>query len=55
VEVPLAGFPAIMQGLLTFAVGGVALYVIVNPKMKPELQKWAIGIIGTLIGFWLRG
>jgi hypothetical protein len=48
-------FHQAMQAVMTLSVGGVALHVILNPKARPELQKWAYTIIGTLIGLWFRG
>jgi len=51
----MPNFIQTMQSVLTIAVVGVALYVIINPADRPEAQKWAFGVIGTLIGFWLRG
>jgi hypothetical protein len=48
-------FHALMQYLITVPIEAVALYAVVNPKARPETQKWAFGIIGTLVGFWLRG
>jgi hypothetical protein len=48
-------FRPLMQGLLTISLMGAALYVMMDRSSPPEAQKWAPGIIGTLIGYWLRG
>ena len=45
----------LMQFILSPSLLAVALYVIITPAALPEAQKWAPGIIGTLIGYWLRG
>ena len=44
-----------MQAVLTLSLLATALYVIISPSASAEAQKWAPGIIGTLIGYWLRG
>jgi hypothetical protein len=51
----MPNFRPIMQFILSISLLAVALYVIVNPAAPPEAQKWAPGVIGTLIGYWLRG
>jgi hypothetical protein len=45
----------LMQFILSVSLLCVALYAIVTPSAPVEAQKWATGIIGTLLGFWLRG
>jgi hypothetical protein len=52
---PMVNSHPILQYLITVPIEAVALYAIGNPKGGPEVQKWAIGVIGTLVGFWLRG
>jgi hypothetical protein len=44
-----------MQFILSLLVLIVALYAMLNPAAPAETQKWAPGVIGTLIGYWLRG
>jgi hypothetical protein len=46
---------SVMQFILSVSLLAVALYVIVDPAAPSEAQKWAPGVIGTLIGYWLRG
>jgi hypothetical protein len=45
----------IMQVVLSIALLAAALYEVLNPSAPAEVQKWATGIIGTLLGFWFRG
>ena len=40
------GFSAV---LLVFS-----LWVIASGKVDPDSKKWAFGVIGSLIGFWLK-
>jgi hypothetical protein len=46
---------ATMQVVVTMVVLGAALYVTLSPNSPAPAQQWAPGIIGTLIGYWLRG
>ena len=32
-----------------------ALYILLSKKYNDESQKWAMGTLGTIIGFWLGG
>jgi hypothetical protein len=32
-----------------------ALWVILSNRYPPKVEHWAYGIIGTIVGFWLRG
>jgi hypothetical protein len=45
-----------MSILLTLGLGPTAIYIILSGPARygDEPTKWAYGIIGTLIGFWLR-
>ena len=44
-----------MQVVISLTLLATAIYVIVSPSASAEAQKWAPGIVGTLIGYWLRG
>ena len=45
----------LMQGFLTLLVLVTALYVlIVKADSDTGLKNWAYGVIGTLLGFWLK-
>ena len=43
-----------VQALISLAVLGAALYVIVSDQYKPEQVAWAAGVAGVVIGYWLR-
>ena len=43
-----------MAFLLSVAVIGCALYIILSPKYVGESERWAFGAMGIIIGFWLR-
>ena len=43
----------IMQVIISLVVLGAALYVILSGKYKDDVQKWAFGAIGLIIGYWL--
>jgi hypothetical protein len=45
----------IMQAIVSISLLGVALYAMITPSVPAEAQKWAPGVIATLIGYWLRG
>jgi len=32
----------------------VALIIILRGRKDPETQKWAIGAVGLILGFWLK-
>lgn len=34
--------------------GGASLYVILSNQYPDATSKWAFGIIGLVIGYWLR-
>ena len=44
----------IMQILISVGLLTAALYVILSGKYEPDVQKWAFGIIGTIVGYWLK-
>ena len=44
----------IMQIVVSLVVLGAALYVILSKQYETEAQKWASGVVGTVIGYWLR-
>lgn len=43
-----------MQIIISLALMSTALIVILNTRYGPKDKHWAYGILGTLIGFWLR-
>lgn len=63
VVVPIVGSPLlgepntvgiIMQVLISLVVLGSALYVILSQKYEADTERWAFGIIGIVVGFWLQ-
>ena len=45
---------AIMAMLVSLVVLFAALYVILSKSYESDTQKWAYGVIGLVVGFWLR-
>lgn len=43
----------IMQIIITLVILGASLYIILSKKYDADVQKWAYGAIGTVIGYWL--
>lgn len=33
---------------------GVAIYVILSQRFPDDFSKWAFGVVGVIIGYWLR-
>lgn len=44
----------IMACLVSLAVLGSALYIILSRAFPESAEKWAFGAVGTVLGFWLR-
>jgi hypothetical protein len=42
-----------MQILISLVILIAALYIILSKEYNPDIQKWAFGVIGTLISYWL--
>ena len=43
----------VMQIIMSLAVAGVALYVLLKSPDE-SLRKWASGALGLVLGYWLR-
>ncbi|MBV8550390.1 MAG: hypothetical protein JOY54_03755 [Acidobacteriaceae bacterium] len=44
-----------MKALISGVLLGVAVYIIAFDHSSTDAaQKWAYGIIGTIVGYWLR-
>ena len=43
------------QVIVSFAILGAVFYVIVCKQYTANDTKWAYGIVGTVIGYWLKG
>jgi hypothetical protein len=39
---------------ISLIVLGAALYVILSQNFTDESSKWAFGIVGIVLGYWLR-
>jgi len=44
----------IMQIFISVGLLATALYVILSKKYDADVQKWAFGVIGTIVGYWLK-
>ena len=31
-----------------------AVFVIISPRFKPTQKHWAYGMVGTILGYWLK-
>ncbi len=43
----------VMSVIVSLAVLGSALYIILSAGYDASAQKWAFGAVGTIIGYWL--
>lgn len=43
-----------MRVLISLTVLGCALWIILNADYSDAHQKWAFGIVGTIVGYWLK-
>ena len=54
-----AGTPSIIRTTMQVAISvvllGAALVIIFQNQSNSDAQKWAFGMIGTIVGFWLKG
>jgi hypothetical protein len=44
-----------MQVIVTLLVLLAGLYVILEPSYASDDKKWGYGIVGTVVGYWLKG
>jgi hypothetical protein len=52
-EVPAYQF--LMRAVITCLLLGVAIYILViEPSPSDATQKWAYGILGTILGYWFN-
>ena len=42
-----------IQIIISFIVLLAALYVILSQKYDADVQKWAFGAVGLIVGYWL--
>jgi hypothetical protein len=43
------------QVIVSFAILGAVFYMILSKQYAANDTKWAYGIVGTVIGYWLKG
>jgi hypothetical protein len=43
-----------MQILITMALTGASLFVILSTRYGPKDKHWAYATVGTILGFWLH-
>jgi len=43
-----------MQVVLTLALGGAAIWIILATAYRPDDKTWAYGARGTVLGYWLK-
>jgi hypothetical protein len=53
-ELFAGGGRSIMAAVISLAVLSAALYIILSRAFTDSEHKWAFGIIGTLLGYWLK-
>ena len=39
---------------LSVVVLGVSLFIVLSQKFSSDYAKWAFGMIGLVVGYWLR-
>ncbi len=52
--VPAGRTPAMMQIVVSVLVLAAGLWVMLSGRYDAEVEKWAAGTIGTVVGFWLK-
>lgn len=45
--------PSAMQVVVSLVVLAVGFYIILSNMYDSETQKWAFGVVGIVVGFWL--
>ncbi len=48
-----ADYRTVMQVVISVVVLGAGLYVILSNKYPAETLKWAYGVVGIVVGYWL--
>jgi hypothetical protein len=49
------GLPGIVRIVVSLIVLGAGLYVILHSGFEADDKKWGYGIVGTVVGYWLKG
>ena len=45
----------VMSALVSVVLLGASLWVILSRRYDDAAENWAIAVVGSIIGFWLRG
>jgi hypothetical protein len=53
VGVGVTDVTTVMRVLISLIVLGSGMYVILSDKYPADTQKWAFGIVGLIVGYWL--
>jgi hypothetical protein len=53
-EIAVAARSEVMPIVVSIAVLGSALFVVLSGGYAEAEQKWAFGAIGTILGYWLK-
>ena len=51
---PTGRTPAVMQIVVSVLVLAAGLWVMLSGRYDADVEKWAAGAIGTVVGFWLK-
>jgi hypothetical protein len=51
---PAGRAPAAMQIVVSVIVLAAGLWVMLSGRYDADVEKWAAGAIGTVVGFWLK-
>jgi hypothetical protein len=51
---PSGRTPAVMQIVVSVLVLAAGLWVMLSGRYDADVEKWAAGAIGTVVGFWLK-
>jgi hypothetical protein len=49
-----AAITSVMQVIVSVVVLAAGLYVILSPRYTEE-KKWGYGIVGSVVGYWVKG
>ena len=44
----------LMQAVVSLAVLGAALFIILTHGFGPDSKRWAYGTVGMVVGYWLK-
>lgn len=51
---PAGRTPAVMQIVVSVLVLAAGLWVMLSGRYDADVEKWAAGAVGTVVGFWLK-